>query len=53
MNLIMNSDMFYTARHEVIDLSTGNTSGSTVVKVLRYKPEGRWFDPRWCHGIFH
>jgi hypothetical protein len=22
--------------------------GSTVVKVLRYKSEGRWFDPRWC-----
>jgi spore maturation protein CgeB len=27
--------------------------GNTVVKVLRYKSEGRWFDPRWCHGIFH
>jgi hypothetical protein len=26
--------------------------GSTVVKVLRYKSEGGWFDPRWCHGIF-
>jgi hypothetical protein len=24
-----------------------------LVKVLRYKSEGRWFDPRWCHGIFH
>ena len=24
--------------------------GSTVVKVLCYKSEGRWFDPRWCHG---
>jgi hypothetical protein len=23
--------------------------GSKVVKVLRYKSEGRWFDPRWCH----
>ena len=23
--------------------------GSTVVKVLRYKSEGRWFDPSWCH----
>ena len=21
--------------------------GSTVVKVLRYKSEGRWFDPSW------
>jgi hypothetical protein len=23
--------------------------GSTVVKALRYKSEGRWFDSRWCH----
>ena len=23
--------------------------GSTVVKVLCYKSEGRWFDPSWCH----
>ena len=20
-----------------------------LVKALRYKPEGRWFDSRWCH----
>jgi hypothetical protein len=26
--------------------------GSTVVKVLRYKSEGRWFEPRWCHWNF-
>jgi hypothetical protein len=26
----------------------GGDRGSTVVKVLRYKSEGRWFDPRWC-----
>jgi len=25
---------------------------STVVKVLCYKSEGRWFDPRWCHWNF-
>jgi hypothetical protein len=24
---------------------------STEVKVLHLKSEGRWFDPRWCHGI--
>jgi len=23
-------------------------SGGTAVKVLRYKSENRWFDPRWC-----
>jgi hypothetical protein len=27
--------------------------GSTVVKVLHYKSEGCWFDPRWCRGISH
>ena len=27
--------------------------GSTVVKVPCYKSEGRWFDPSWCHWIFH
>ena len=26
--------------------------GSTVVKVLCYKSEGRWFDPSWRHWIF-
>ena len=26
--------------------------GSTVVKVLLYKSEGRWFDPSWCHWNF-
>jgi len=26
--------------------------GSTVVKALRYKSEGRWFDSRWCHWNF-
>ena len=29
----------------------GNRSG-TVVNVLRYKSEGRWFDSRWCHSNF-
>jgi hypothetical protein len=26
--------------------------GSAVVKVLRYKSEGRWFDSRMCHWNF-
>ena len=26
--------------------------GGSVVKVLCYKPEGRWLDPRWCHWNF-
>jgi len=27
--------------------------GGTMVKVLCYKLEGRWFDPSWCQWIFH
>ena len=27
--------------------------GSTVVKVMCYKSEGRWFDPSWFHWIFY
>ena len=26
--------------------------GGTVVKVLCYKSEGRWFHCRWCHWNF-
>jgi len=26
--------------------------GSTVVNVVCYESEGRWFDPRWCHWYF-
>ena len=26
--------------------------GGTVVKVLWYIWEGRWFDPSWCHWSF-
>jgi len=30
----------------------GPDRGSTVVKVLCYKLECRWFDPSWCHWNF-
>jgi hypothetical protein len=26
--------------------------GGVVAEALRYKPEGRGFDSRWCHWIF-
>jgi hypothetical protein len=32
-----------------LERSGAGDRGSTVVKVLCYKSEGRWFDPRWCH----
>jgi hypothetical protein len=31
----------------VLRLERGDR-GITVVEVLRYKSEGRWFDPIWC-----
>ena len=30
----------------------GGDRGSTVVKMLCYKSEGRWFDSSWCHWNF-
>ena len=27
--------------------------GGTVVQLLCYKSESRWFDPSWCHWNFH
>ena len=48
----------YTHRHalylhnfRILYHSIGDR-GSTVVKVLCYKFEGRWFDSRWCHWNF-
>jgi hypothetical protein len=32
--------------------TNGTADGGTVVKVLCYKSEGRWFDSRWCHWNF-
>ena len=32
--------------------SLGKISGSSVVKVLCYKSEGRCFDSSWCHWNF-
>ena len=33
-------------------LREGGDVGGTVVKVLFYKSECRWFDPSWCHWKF-
>jgi len=41
-------DIYCTLKH----ILHRNFKG-TVVKVLCYKSEGRWFDPSWCHWIFH
>jgi hypothetical protein len=33
-------------------LLIGNPLGGAVVEALRYKPEGRGIDSRWCHWNF-
>jgi len=35
----------------LVFISVGDCGG-TVVKVLCYNSEGRWFDPSWCHWNF-
>jgi len=40
----------------ILVLGGGGGGGHSVVqlvKVLRYKPEGRGFDSQWGMGIFH
>jgi hypothetical protein len=39
--------MFYNKHFSPIGVR-----GGAVVEALRYKPEGRWFDFRWCYWIF-
>jgi hypothetical protein len=50
--------MYYIIKYNYIIqlyLETHNYTGArggVVVEALRYKPEGREFDSRWCHWIF-
>ena len=37
---------------DLICLSGGTLLVAQLVEALRYKPEGRWFDSRWCHWNF-
>ena len=41
------------SRYFCIVLPSVGDRGSTVVKVLCCKSEGRWFDPSWCQWVFH
>jgi hypothetical protein len=42
----------YTHPHITKPTHTHQGQGGTMVKVLYYKSEGRWFDSRWCHWNF-
>ena len=37
---------------DIVTLYCMGDRGGTVVKVLCYKSEGCWFEPRWCHWNF-
>ena len=49
--LIMAYNKIFTFKYSISLLVIGDLGG-TVVKVLCYKSEGRWFDSRWCHWNF-
>jgi len=41
--------VFFSVARLTYDTQTIGDRGSTVVKVLCYKSEGRYIDSRWCH----
>ena len=51
--LLRHSTIFHTFYKKMLGyyLTLGD-HGGTVVKVLCYKSEGRWFYSRWCHWHF-
>ena len=44
----LSTTLFFSVHNKVLYDEKGDRRG-TVVKVLCYKSEGRWFDPSWCH----
>jgi hypothetical protein len=58
IQIYCNDTQRYTDRRALLyvrskfTLITGGARGGAVVEALRYKPEGRVFDSRWCHWIF-
>jgi len=49
--LLLSIKLLINARIFIIYTYIHGDRGSTVVKVLCYKTEGRWFDPSWCQWI--
>jgi hypothetical protein len=50
-NIVEESSVSYLFKTTLL-LNLGHAV-TQLVEVLRYKPEGRVFDSRWCHWIFH
>jgi hypothetical protein len=38
--------------YDPVPFVQGHAAGGAVVEALRYKPEGRGIDSRWCHWNF-
>jgi len=49
----MGNRLLWNIRNFMQNIQNAGDRGSTVFKVLCYKSEDRWFDPRWCQWIFH
>jgi hypothetical protein len=45
-------DISMNVEDEFVGTVTVGARGGAVVEVLRYKPEGRRIDSRWCHWHF-
>ena len=46
------TDCTSSKNYYTVSIYTKGDRGDTVVKVLCYKSEGRWFDPRLCPWNF-
>ena len=56
LNIFRLINSWTTSKDLFFSIHIGKMEGgrdSTVVKVLYYNSEGRWFDPSWCQWIFH
>jgi len=53
LTIVVTPDLLINSDNLIKKASTQlGDRGGTVVKVLRYKSEGRWFDASWCHWNF-
>ena len=42
----------FTSGKDTVPIVKGQHAVAQLVESLRYKPEGRGFDSRWCHWNF-
>jgi len=50
---LLHKDQLHVSALFIGHLQADGDRGSTVVKVLCYKSEIRWFDPSWYQWNFH